>query len=615
MLKKTTLVCCSLSLTLTNCILTQPSCSLGQEVNFPDNANVVDVRKQYNAKGDGITDDTAAIQQALNSENRLVYLANGTYLVCGTIAWGSKRRILQGQSRDKTIIKLKNNCPGFGDAANPKPLITVFEGKSTGVAFRNSIYDLTVDVGSGNQGAIGIRFINNNQGGLRNVEIRSSDADKRGAIALALTKKWPGPSMIKNLRIVGFDYGIKVNHPEYSLVFEDLVLNHQRVLGIENNANVLSIRGLTSENLVPVIKNADARGLVVVLDGNFRGGASANCAIANEQGVLYARNIQTSGYRSAIENQGRVVPGNAVSEYVSQDIYHLFPNLKKSLSLPVAEVPTVSSNNLKDWVSVTQYGAISGDNQDDTAAIQKAIDSGQQTVYFPYGSYLISDTIHVRGNVKQIIGMESVIQAKGKAFNASDQPVFRIEAGKSQVVVLERFWAAYGSNAKYWVEQAASRTLVLKNIMFGGYRNTVPGRLFIEDVTGAPWEFNRQTVWARQLNPEGNRTKIVNNGSTVWILGLKTEDAGTAVETLAGGKTEILGGLLYPGSPKIPEEQPAFINDDSQLSVVIVESHYGNGGRYKILVKEVKNGMIKTLPDTDLPQRGSASIIPLYIGF
>jgi hypothetical protein len=210
--------------------------------------------------------------------------------------------------------------------------------------------------------------------------------------------------------------------------------------------------------------------------------------------------------------------------------------------------------------------------------------------------------------------MESGILAKGPAFKAKNTPAFRIET-TGDVVTLERFWSLYGSNAHYWLEQATPKTLVLKHVMLGRYRNTVPGRLFIEDVTAGPWELNRQTVWAWQLNPEGGETKIMNQGGKVWIMGLKTEDQGTAVTTTAGGKTEIVGGLLYPGSPKIPADQPAFLNRDAQFSVVIAESHYKGGGRYRTIVQETRKGVTKTLTSDRVPKRGSGMVLPLYVGY
>jgi hypothetical protein len=583
---------------------------------LPENSGAINV-KDLGAKGDGATDDTKAIQQALQGANKLVYIPNGTYLVCGTLEWGKphKRIVLEGQNRDRTIIRLQDKCPRFDNRQQPKPVITTFEGKSTGEAFRNAIYDLTVDVGTGNPGAIAIRFLNNNQGGIRNVNLVSSDPKRRGAIGLALTKAWPGPGLIKNVKIVGFDYGVKIQHPEYSMVFENLTLQNQKTAGIENRGNILSIRRLTSENSVPVIQNlGDDRGLVVVVNGNFSGGSAKSVAIDNRRGVLYTRNIEASGYKAAIKNGNKVIAQNAVREFISQDTPNLFSTDKTSLQLPIQEVPTVPEDDFSNWASITDYGATTGFKKDSTKAIQKAIDSGKTTIYFPKGQYLVTDTIRIRGNVRRIIGMESAILAKGNAFNDPKKPVFRLEDGEQSVVVVERLWAQYGFNAKYWIEQASSRTLVLRNSIVGPYRNTVAGRLFIEDVAARSWEFNQQEVWARQLNAENNGRKVLNNGGKLWILGFKTEKPGTAIETINGGKTELLGGLLYPASSRIPTDQPAFLSQESQISVVIAESQYGRGGRYQTLIRETRNGETRNLENNALPRRGGGSVIPLYPG-
>jgi hypothetical protein len=98
-----------------------------RSVEFPDDAGVVNVTDApYNAAGDGTTDDTAAIQAALDdypSANKIIYLPDGTYLVSDTIEWpdggesgggdDEKRTILQGQSRANTTIVLEDDAEEF----------------------------------------------------------------------------------------------------------------------------------------------------------------------------------------------------------------------------------------------------------------------------------------------------------------------------------------------------------------------------------------------------------------------------------------------------------------------------------------------------------------------
>lgn len=586
------------------------------DIPLPVDANIANV-KEYGAVGNGVTDDTAAIQEAL-SANRYIYLPRGIYLVSDTLTTEPKRAIVQGESQTGSIIRLKNNAPGFTDASAPRPLITTFEGNSTGQAFQNMVHNLTVDVGAGNPGAIGIRLTNNNQGGIQDVTIRSSDPTLQGRTGLALTKQWPGPGLIKNVTIEGFNFGIRVANPEYSYVLENITLRNQLQAGIDNNANILSIRQLDSVNKVPAIQNTgDGRSIVMVLDSNLTGGSDTASAIANQTGTLYARNITTSGYCSAIQNGSSMIPGNTVREYISKNRASLFSSKPSSLNLPIQDTPPTAYGNISDWVSVTQFGANGNDQQDDTIAIQQAFKSGKSTVYFPRGNYKISNTLRVGNSVKVINGMYSTFTIANPLKNQG-RSVFRFEQSRNNTVTLEKFWGNYGGSDFYWVEHASAGTVVLRNFTVGSgkaYRNTGFGRLFVEDVSAGDWVFDRQSVWIRQINPENPTTKITNTGSTVWIMGLKTEKEGTVVETRNGGKTEILGGLIYPasGGNRIPNGQPTFINQESLLSIAGVgESRSFRIGSYNIIVKQTQNGILKTLKSSDLPRRDYGFLIPLF---
>ena len=177
-----------------------------EDVRFPADAGVVDVTEApYNATGDGKTDATAALQKALTdhpSGNRIIYLPNGTYLVSDTLRWpmgkpgggdDCKRVILQGQSRLGTVIKLKDNCPGFSKPLadprykRPTGKGVIWTGKAPAQRFRNGVRNLTIDTGRGNAGACGLQFIANNSGCVRHVLIRSGDG--RGVNGLNLPVK------------------------------------------------------------------------------------------------------------------------------------------------------------------------------------------------------------------------------------------------------------------------------------------------------------------------------------------------------------------------------------------------------------------------------------------
>lgn len=68
-------------------------------------ANVLD----YGAVGDGVTDDTAAIQAAINAASG-IYFPNGTYLVSSALIVPNNR-VLRGEARKSAIIKRLNTTP------------------------------------------------------------------------------------------------------------------------------------------------------------------------------------------------------------------------------------------------------------------------------------------------------------------------------------------------------------------------------------------------------------------------------------------------------------------------------------------------------------------------
>tara|TARA_R110000868_G_scaffold78912_1_gene224749 strand:+ start:4916 stop:6820 length:1905 start_codon:yes stop_codon:yes gene_type:complete len=56
-------------------------------------------------------------------------------------------------------------------------------------------------------------------------------------------------------------------------------------------------------------------------------------------------------------------------------------------------------NKLRDIVSVKDFGAVGNGVADDTVAIQAALDSGAKTVFCPNGTYKVSSTLYIPGDV------------------------------------------------------------------------------------------------------------------------------------------------------------------------------------------------------------------------
>jgi hypothetical protein len=609
---------------------------------FPTDSGMVNVKTQYRAKGDGISDDTAAIQQAISATvhhpgigPRVIYFPAGTYLVSQPLRekdlksqWNSLLT-LQGENRATTIIKLTDNNPLYRNRSTPKDVVH-FASQNAGPkgggnsGFDNNVFDMTIDVGRGNAGAVALDFIGNNYCALRNVTLQSSDPDHLGAIGLAMLRYAAGPCLMKNVVINGFDYGIKVANSEYSLTFEDLTLLSQRVVGIDNADNVLSIRHLVSTNKVPAISNQNSAGLITLLGGILQDGSGKVSAVRN-QGTLYARDVRSSGYASVVQG----IRGTSITEYDSGPNVSQFGGKASSLNLPVEETPYFEDTQLNKWESVTAFGADPTGRLDSSSAIQRAIDSGATTVYFPTGVYSVASTILVRGKVCMLQGFDSSVNPSGETFAHGEipAPLFKIEGGTSEVTLDHfRIGAFYPHPAPgvIFIQQDSARSLILRDSLIGAqstttvaYQNTSQGTgtLFVENVAAEPWQIlYAQKVFSRQLNPEANNTKITNNGGNLWILGLKTEGTGTNIETTKGGSTEVIGGLIYPVW-KTATETASFVVNDSRASLIYAVSSYKPafmGTNFAIQVREIQHGTEKTLLSKELPARGLGTMVPLY---
>jgi len=557
---------------------------------FPACANVIDVTKApYNAKGDGKTDDTAALQQALKDHmgrHRIIYLPNGTYLVSSTLMWSKKDASgkeawgftwIQGQNQAGTIIRLKDNT--FTDSTKPQ---SIMWGGGFGSAdwFHNYVEDITFDVGRDNAGAVGLQFYSNNSGAIRDVSIVSQDG--KGAIALDLGHRdMNGPLLVRNVMVKGFAKGISTGGVVNSQTFEHVSLIGQSKVGLANGGQCISVRSLRVEGEATAVEN---NGLMALLDAQLvgSGAAAQKPAIVNGRGRLFTRGIRTGGYERAIKSQSEVPApdGAEIKEYISHKAASPFGAPAQSLNLPVRETPDVPWDDPTKWAIVDAFGADPTGRKDSSAAIQKAIDSGATTVFFP-GAYSIQSPVTVRGKVRRLLGSGNWLD-----YTAKSKPDLIIADGETPVVVLEHFAPINGG-----VEVTTARTVVFRSVET---RVTfkAKGDVFLEDFCSHGPVFQGQKVWARQLNVENQGTHVTNDGGELWILGYKTERGGALIETRNGGKTELLGNFSY--TTTAGKLAPMFVTTDSSVFAFFGEICF-SGDPFQTLIKETRQGKTETV--------------------
>jgi hypothetical protein len=584
----------------------------GYEVVFPDGLTVehgfANVR-DYGAVGDGVADDTQAFVKAMRAfdytHHRLVYVPDGTYLLSDTIdgrikggKWMSRLHIV-GQSRERTIVRLKDDAPGFGGPAKPKPMFRTGSHKpwskagEGNTAFRNSILNLTLDLGAGNPGAVGVDYLASNTGSLRDVTIRAAEGS--GYCGIQMERKLPGPALIKNVSVQGCDYGLRIATDHYSMTVDHVAFRGQRVCAVRNHGNQIHMRRVTSDNAVPFYVAAGRGARLVLCDSKLWGGSDAIDAVVLNGGLAYLRNVKAAGYKAVVAGQGK-----HVEEWYTGEAVETFNSPDRALGLPVKEIPEPQyPADPSLWANVLDYGATQSpppSSGDDTEALQKAIDSGKPYVLVPNRKYHVTDQVVVRGKVRMIfaIGGCSILMMGEK----QGTPPLRIDETESDTVELVGLFGGSGRWGQPWVVGNTSKTIVFRRGQ-PAYTNTenATGGVFLEDCGGSLRLEHPQNVWAVQLDAEFARPLVqMERGGRIWVFSMKTEMGigkgkmkyvgHRKVIENHGGSLEILGfymRFLDPIPKTWKDIGPFAVNDRGRMSVAVLHWY---GPRYPITVKE-----------------------------
>lgn len=534
----------------------------------------------------------AGIFPYLNPPSRIIYFPDGIYLVSNTITYsfddlvnGAGREInrmlhFQGQSEEGSIIRLTDNAPGFGEG-ELKPVVSFTRGNHSNVSMQNTFENLSIEIGKGNPGAVGLEFFSNNTGAVRHVSVRSLDPDRRARAGVAIYVYNSSCAFLQHIKVDGCDYGIEIREPRLYTAMEHIQLKNQRKAGFLLSEHNVAVRGLLSQNSVPAVRVEGSQASLSLIDSRFTGGSEDIPAIFMEGGFLLARDIIVEGYGSSLNIGGNtIIPEKGIGEYVSHTCPMLHPEQKQTtLDLPIKDPPEIPwEQDPSLWVSVNQFGAVADGLSDDTEAIQKAMFSGASVVYFQPGIYLIDSTIEIPPNVRRVNFMYCDLVAGGRLQRSENTGTFKVVGDSHSPLIIEDLFAFeryFGMH--YLVDHASHRTLILSDLhtqVGAQYMNSVSGgKVFIENVCATDqfppykncFSFRGQQVWARQLNPERSNPEVLNEGGNLWVLGFKSEKSGTAFYTKDGGKTEILGGIF--NISRAADSHPMVVTRDAKVSV------------------------------------------------
>ena len=324
-----------------------------------------------------------------------IYLPNGVYLVSDTVSqgwpaqgyrvvnndWRNVERFavdspddprvryednwnirMVGQNRDRTIIRLKDESPGFGKGAD-KAVVQFYLLRCGSMTNQGNYFEnITIDTGRGNPGAVGLKWNGSNWGGVRNVRVRSGDGQGRAGLMMDTAN---ATGYLRDLDIEGFDVGIELGAGSQSMVvLEHVTLSGQRLAAIQVPVGRARFgpRPISARKVLvrdaPVACKVGISGHLVLLDSELRSSLQQPACIEIEKhGHLFARDVEVSGYEVAVVRQGEaVLKGGSIAEYVSDEPVSLRADVPAtSMRLPVKDAPVcLPEPDSSQWASVDE---------------------------------------------------------------------------------------------------------------------------------------------------------------------------------------------------------------------------------------------------------------------
>jgi hypothetical protein len=435
------------------------TCSLG-ETNAFDPSKVRNV-KDFGAKGDGVTDDTEAIQKAIGPGYGITYFPSGTYVVSRELkVWGiyGGAHLLGDYSGNRPVLLLKAGTPGFGDPTKPGYVVRFYEHgppkpKTAWCDTYGSQFEgIDIRMDKNNPGAIGVYHPSAQTSYIRNCTI-TMDGNLVGIAWL------PGDSVNENLTIIGGKIGIQIREGQWPNILRGCTFKGQTVAAIEPYQCGLVLQGCLFDGCAAGIFVPSGSGIIYpaarlyledCIFSNIRSGKAVNGQGGERYDWLmvmknvYFKDVpliahwsnpqagHIAGKPSGWCRADFVVHGNHWENGVK--IGGDGANFRKVT--PNVQPPTFSPKDYVDrfptkpeCVNVkTEFGAHGDGVHDDTDAIRTAIDKSSKPIWFPIGTYRVRDTIQLKKDTK-LIGEHAVMTviqlvpaAGDKSFNDPAHP-------------------------------------------------------------------------------------------------------------------------------------------------------------------------------------------------
>ncbi len=422
-------------------------------------------------------DDNSALQQAINRVQEttgegIVFLAQGQYVITNTLyVWPGIRVIGYGPTRP--VIVLPRNTPGYQDSDQEKVMV-FFAGGRPGFGrgrsrnpdaargpvpdanpgtFYSAFSNIDIQVEEGNAGAVAVRAKYAQHCFLAHMDFR---------LGSALAGIHEAGNVVEDVRFFGGRHAIWTSKPSPGWQFTviDCSFEGQREAAIlEREAGLTLIRPHflrvpTAVALEPDqadelwIKDArleeiSGPAIIFGVEENPRNEINLEGIICREVPVF--AELRDSGRRFSAPANAYVV--NSFSHGLRYPDIGATPRIETLFdAAPVSSLPPPTPSDRFDlpapntWVNLRDLETKGDGTTDDTAAIQKAIDT-HSAIYIPSGYYVVSDTLTLRPDTVLIglhPGATQIILPEGTpAFQGVGAPKGLLEAppGGSNIVI------------------------------------------------------------------------------------------------------------------------------------------------------------------------------------
>ncbi|KAK4945368.1 hypothetical protein LTR66_014403, partial [Elasticomyces elasticus] len=445
----------------------QGTVAFGGDSNYKVFRNV----KDFGAAGDGTTDDTAAIQNAITSGNRcgkgcdsstvtpaLVYFPPGTYLVSQPIIQYYYTQFVGDALSIPTIkasagfqgIAVIDSDPYEGDGSNWYTNQNNFFRQ-----IRNFVIDLTAMPMSA---GAGIHWQVAQATSLQNIVFNMHQGGGDGNKQLGIFMDNGSGGFMSDLTFNGGNYGAFFGNQQFTT--RNLIFNGCNTAIFMNWNWGWTLKSVSINNCGVGLDMANSPsnqtvGSVLMLDSKLVNTpigvktAFTPDSIPTTGGTLILDNVDFSGSTTAVQSAdgATILAGGSVvkswgqgREYQGANGHRIqgdltAPNKPASLLDSNGKIferskPQYESYPSSSFVSVKTAGAVGDGVADDTAAIQKAMDNIQagQILYFDHGAYVITSTVKVPKNIMITGEMWPLIMASGSFFTdqANPKAVFQI---------------------------------------------------------------------------------------------------------------------------------------------------------------------------------------------